>query len=126
MQDFYILQRTPTALDSEQAKKWFYTVEMLGPGGIMAGDDDTTNLMLGMQDRQYVYILPLIRHLTSDEAERIVEGYMRVTDHDFEVESSNVYRADAQVFRAKSLCSQYANRNRQSEARAHLAKFPIA
>mgnify|MGYP000589697775 CR=1 FL=1 len=64
MQDFYILQRTPTALDSEQAKKWFYTVEMLGPGGIMAGDDDTTNLMLGMQDRQYVYILPLIRHLT--------------------------------------------------------------
>ena len=51
MQDFYILQRTPTALDSEQAKKWFYTVEMLGPGGIMAGDDDTTNLMLGMQDR---------------------------------------------------------------------------
>ena len=87
MQDFYILQRTPTALDSEQAKKWFYTVEMLGPGGIMAGDDDTTNLMLGMQDRQYVYILPLIRHLTSDEAERIVEGYMRVTDHDFEVET---------------------------------------
>jgi hypothetical protein len=96
MQDFYILQRTPTALNSEQAKKWFYTIEMLGPEGIMAGDDDTTtNLMLGMQDEQYVYILPLVRHLTGDEAERIVEGYMRVTEHDFEIETSNVYRADA-------------------------------
>ena len=40
MQDFYILQRTPTALNSEQAKKWFYTIEMLGPEGIMSGDDD--------------------------------------------------------------------------------------
>lgn len=95
MQDFYILQRTPSALTVEQAQKWYYTVEMLGPDGILSGDDDTTNLMLGMQDTLYVYILPLVRHLTSDEAERIVEGYMRVTEHDFEIETSNVYRANA-------------------------------
>ena len=95
MQDFYILQRTSNALTAEQAKKWYYTVEMLGPDGILAGDDDTTSLMLGMQDTSYVYILPLVRHLTANEAERIVEGYMRVTEHDFEIETSNVYRADA-------------------------------
>ena len=37
----------------------------------------------------------MVRHLTEDEAERIVEGYMRVTEHDFEIETSNVYRANA-------------------------------
>lgn len=95
MQDFYILQRSAQPLNAEQAQKWYHTVELLGPEGIMAGDDDTTTLMLGMQDTDYVYILPLARHLTAGEAERIVEGYMRVTEHDFEIESSNVYRADA-------------------------------
>jgi len=95
MQDFYILQRTPSALNAEQAQKWYYTVEMLGPDNVLAGDDDTASLMLGMQDTSYIYILPLVRHLTAEEAERIVEGYMRVTEHDFEIETSNVYRANA-------------------------------
>jgi len=95
MQDFYILQRTEQLLTAEQVKKWYYTVEMLGPENILAGDDDTSSLMLGMQDANYVYMIPLVRHLTVKEAERIVEGYMRVTDHDFEIETSNVYRADA-------------------------------
>jgi hypothetical protein len=95
MQDFYILQRTDVPLTTEQAQRWYYTVDMLAPEGIVAGDDDTTNIMLGMQDTQYLYILPLVRHLTANEAERIVEGYMRVTEHDFEIETSNVYRADA-------------------------------
>lgn len=95
MQDFYILQRTQEPLTSEQVQKWYYTIEMLGPDNIMAGDDDNTSLMLGMQSAQYLYIIPLVRHLTSNEAERIVEGYMRVTEHDFEIETSNVYRADA-------------------------------
>src|SRR6056300_1118900 len=52
-------------------------------------------LMLGMQGDEYLYILPLFRHLSADEAERIVEGYMRVTEHDFEIEASNIYRANA-------------------------------
>ena len=95
MQDFYILQRTQQPLTSEQVQKWYFTVEMLGPDNILAGDDDTTSLMLGMQEVEYLYILPLVRHLTADEAEHIVEGYMRVTEHDFEIETSNVYRADA-------------------------------
>lgn len=95
MQDFYILQRTPSALTAEQVQKWYYTVEMLGPDGILSGDDDTTSLMLGMAQDAYLYILPLVRHLTAEEAELIVEGYMRVTEHDFEIETSNVYRADA-------------------------------
>jgi hypothetical protein len=95
MQDFYILQRTPKPLTSDQAFKWYYTVELLGPEGIAAGDDDTCSLLLSTHENSYVYILPLVRHLTADEAERIVEGYMRVTDHDFEIESSNVYRPNA-------------------------------
>ena len=39
MQDFYILQRTPSALNAEQAQKWYYTVEMLGPDNVLAGDN---------------------------------------------------------------------------------------
>lgn len=95
MQDFYILQRTQRPLNTDEARKWYYTVEMLAPEGILAGDDDSNLLMLGMQANEYLYILPLVRHLEADEAERIVEGYMRVTEHDFEIETSNVYRADA-------------------------------
>ncbi len=95
MQDFYILQRSDSPLSAKEAQKWYYTVEMLGPENILAGDDDTCNLLLAIHSQQYVYILPLVRHLTSTEAERIVEGYMRVTTHDFEIETSNVYRANA-------------------------------
>jgi hypothetical protein len=95
MQDFYILQRTQTPLNADEARKWYYTVEMLAPDGVIAGDDDTNLLMLGMQGDEYLYILPLFRHLSADEAERIVEGYMRVTEHDFEIEASNIYRANA-------------------------------
>jgi hypothetical protein len=94
MQDFYILQRTEQPLTAEQVKKWYYTVEMLGPENILAGDDDTSSLMLGMQYGSYLYIFPLVRHLSVKEAERIVEGYMRVTEHNFEIETSNIYRAD--------------------------------
>ena len=95
MQDFYILQRTTQPLTADQVKKWYYTIEMLGPDAIIAGDDDSNNLVLATQQQDYLYIIPLVRHLTADEAELIVEGYMRVTEHDFEIESSNVYRADA-------------------------------
>jgi hypothetical protein len=95
MQDFYILQRTPEPLTSDLVQKWYYTVDMLTPDGIFTGDDDQIDLMLAMQDTDYLYIIPLARHLTADEAERVVEGYMRVTDHDFEIESSNIYRANA-------------------------------
>lgn len=95
MQDFYILQRTATPLSAENIKKWYFTVEMLAPDGILSGNDDNNALVLAMQDAAYLYILPLVRHLTADEAERIVEGYMRVTEHDFEIESSNVYEAEA-------------------------------
>lgn len=95
MQDFYILQRTETPLNVDQARKWYYTVDMLAPEGVLAGDDSSNLLMLGIQGVEYLYIIPLIRHLEEGEAEKIVEGYMRVTEHDFDIEASNVYRADA-------------------------------
>ena len=94
MQDFYILQRVDRPLTAEEVKKWYYTVDMLTPDGIIMGDDDTNNLMLGMHSNQYLYIVPLVRHFTAVEAEKIVEGYMRVTTHDFEIETSNVYQTD--------------------------------
>tara|TARA_B110000503_G_C7006676_1_gene353881 strand:- start:283 stop:843 length:561 start_codon:yes stop_codon:yes gene_type:complete len=95
MQDFYILQRTSHHLTADALKKWYHTVELLAPSGVIAGDDDTSELILSMQDKDYLYIIPLVRHLTEHEAEKIVNGYMRVTTHDFEIETSNVYRADA-------------------------------
>ena len=73
MQDFYILQRTDRPLVAEEVKKWYYTVNLLAPDGILAGDDDTTSLMLGIHLNKYLYIIPLVRHLTADEAEKIVE-----------------------------------------------------
>ena len=90
MQDFYIQQRTQKQLTSDQIQRWYLTVNMLGPDNII-GDE----FILASQENDLLYIIPLVRHLTSQEAERIVEGYMRITDHDFEIETSNVYRADA-------------------------------
>ena len=95
MQDFYIQQRTTKTLNAEEIQRWFFTVVMLAPEGVIAGDDDTTEFMLAAQQDDFLYRIPLARHLAADEAERIVEGYMRVTEHDFEIETSNVYRADA-------------------------------
>ncbi|OUV25229.1 MAG: hypothetical protein CBC57_05745 [Euryarchaeota archaeon TMED97] len=95
MQDFYILQRTPTVLNSKEIRRWYITVDMLAPDNIIMGDDQTNNFMLASQDKELLYIVPLVRHLTEEEAERIVEGYMRVSEHDFQIETSNVYRANA-------------------------------
>jgi len=95
MQDFYIQQRTSKTLNADEIQRWFLTVEMLAPDGIVAGDDNTCEFVLATQDNDLLYRIPLVRHLTSQEAERIVEGYMRVTEHDFNIETSNVYRADA-------------------------------
>lgn len=90
MQDFYIQQRTQQQLTSDQIQRWYLTVNMLGPDNII--DDE---FILASQEGDLLYIIPLVRHLTAQEAERIVEGYMRITDHNFEIETSNVYRADA-------------------------------
>ena len=95
MQDFYIQQRTSKTLNADEIQRWFFTVVMLGPQGILMGDDETAEFMLAAQQEDYIYRIPLSRLLTAEEAERIVEGYMRVTEHDFQIETSNVYRADA-------------------------------
>ena len=95
MQDFYILQRTSTKLDAGEIRRWYLTVDMLAPDNIIMGDDNTNSFMLGSQEDDLLYIVPLVRHLTEEEAERIVEGYMRVSEHDFQIETSNVYRANA-------------------------------
>lgn len=95
MQDFYILQRTPEILNAGEIRRWYLTVDMLAPDNLIMGDDETNDFMLAKQDNEYLYIIPLVRHLTEEEAERIVEGYMRVSEHDFQIETSNVYRAHA-------------------------------
>ena len=74
MQDFYIQQRTSKALNSSEIQRWFFTVVMLGPEGILMGDDETAEFMLAAQQEDYIYRIPLSRHLTAQEAERIVEG----------------------------------------------------
>ena len=95
MQDFYILQRSTEVLDADKIQSWYLTIEMLGPDNIIMGDDETNSFLLASQGDDYLYMVPLVRHLTEVEAERIVEGYMRVAEHDFEIETSNVYRANA-------------------------------
>ena len=97
MQDFYIQQRTDKALDADQIQRWYLTVEMLSPENTIMGDDETNSFVLAAQDQDVIYRIPLVRHLTPQEAERIVEGYMRVTEHDFQIETSNVYRANADL-----------------------------
>jgi len=97
MQDFYIQQRTTNKLNAEEIQRWFFTVVMLSPDGVIAGDDETSSFLLATQADDFLYRIPLVRHLTANEAEKIVEGYMRVTEHDFEIETSNVYRADADL-----------------------------
>jgi hypothetical protein len=94
MQDFYIVQKTSKPLTSDQALKWYLTVEMLGPENVLSGDDETTSMMLAAKGEQFYYILPLTRHLSNSEAETIVNGYLRVSSHDFEIEASSVYDID--------------------------------
>ena len=74
MQDFYILQRSTKILDAEQIRRWMLTVEMLGPDNIIMGDDESNSFLLASQGNEYLYVIPMVRHLTEDEAERIVEG----------------------------------------------------
>lgn len=95
MQDFYILQRTPRVLNAKEIRRWYITVDMLAPDNIIMGDDETNSFILASQADEFLYIIPLVRHLTEVEAERIVEGYMGVSEHDFQIETSNVYRANA-------------------------------
>ena len=71
MQDFYILQRTATKLDAGEIRRWYLTVDMLAPDNIIMGDDETNSFMLASQDKELLYIVPLVRHLTEEEAERI-------------------------------------------------------
>ena len=92
MLDFYISQKVSKPLTASQAQTWYLTVKMLGPDSIIMGDDETDSIMLGTKDGEYVYILPLARHLTAQEAEKIIQGYLSVTDHDFEIETSSVYQ----------------------------------
>ena len=72
MQDFYILQRTNKVLDAAEIRRWYLTVDMLAPENTIMGDDNTNNFMLASQDTELLYIVPLVRHLTEEEAERIV------------------------------------------------------
>jgi hypothetical protein len=116
MQDFYIQQRTPQELSVDQIQRWFLTVDMLAPEGVVASDDDSGAIVMGTQGQDNLYIISLVRHLTADEANRIVEGYMRITEHDFEIESSNVYRADADLGHPFAMDIQMAQ-----EARSVLA-----
>ena len=91
MQDFYIQQRTSNVLNADQIQRWFLTVEMLGPQNIVAGDDNTCDFILATQENDLLYRIPLVRHLTAQEAERVVEGYMRITEHDFSIETCLLY-----------------------------------
>ena len=97
MQDFYILQRTAKILNSDEIRRWYLTVDMLAPDNVIMGDDESNSFMFAMQAEDYIYMVPLVRHLTEIEAEKIVEGYMRVSEHDFDIETSNVYRANADL-----------------------------
>ena len=97
MQDFYILQRTAKILDADEIRRWYLTVDMLAPDNVIMGDDESNSFMFAMQAEEYIYMVPLVRHLTEQEAEQIGEGYMRVSEHDFDIETSNVYRANADL-----------------------------
>ena len=97
MQDFYILQRTAKILNSDEIRRWYLTVDMLAPDNIIMGDYESNSFMFAMQAEDFIYMVPLVRHLTEQEAEKIVEGYMRVSEHDFDIETSNVYRANADL-----------------------------
>ena len=59
MQDFYIQQRTSKTLNADEIQRWFFTVVMLGPQGILMGDDETAEFMLAAQQEDYIYLIVL-------------------------------------------------------------------
>lgn len=98
----YIRLLTSEELSETQMVSWYNTVMRFAPENtVMADEDDSLDDVLEVQEEEvgdegfpYVYIVELRRDLIAREAEFIVSAWEMRYEGDFEIETSNLYRAD--------------------------------
>lgn len=101
----YIRLLTSEELTETQMVSWFNTVMRFAPEGTVVVEEDVTlddmldveESDIGDENFPYVYLVELRRDLIQREAEFIVSAWEMRFDGDFEIETSNLYRADADI-----------------------------
>lgn len=99
----YIRLLTTEELSETQMISWYNTVLRFAPPGIVMADDTESDEVVVVDEVEVEdgisnsYDVNLTRDLSENEAEFVVSAWeMRYTD-DFEIETSNYYRADADM-----------------------------
>lgn len=100
----YIRLLTSDELEETQMVSWYNTVMRFAPvNTVIVDDDDSLEDMLEVEEEvgdegfPYVYIVELRRDLIAREAEFIVSAWDMRYDNDYEIETSNLYRPDADI-----------------------------
>ena len=100
----YIRLLTSEELEETQMVSWYNTVMRFAPvNTVMVGEDDSLEDMVEVEEEvgdegfPYVYIVELARDLIAREAEFIVSAWDMRFEGDYEIEVSNLYRADADI-----------------------------
>lgn len=105
----YIRLLTQRELADDTMSLWFETVVKFAPSGIVIVDDSMgdadEDLEVSVDDDAdfgdpnfpYIYEAELTRHLQKTEAEFIVSAWEVRFKHDFEIEISNIYDAEADM-----------------------------
>ena len=99
----YIRLLTSEELSETQMVSWFNTVMRFAPANtVLADESDELDDVLEVEETDigdeafpYVHLVELRRDLLAREAEWIVSAWEMRYDGDFEIETSNLYRADA-------------------------------
>ena len=94
MQDFYIQQRTSKALNSSEIQRWFFTVVMLGPEGILMGDDETAEFNSFRKPDRNVPVTPALNRNVFDDISHIIERQEQIEARTMELlgqQSGNRY-----------------------------------
>lgn len=103
----YIRLVTEEKLDDEMIVEWFNTVLRFSPSGLVIADyeetDDVESEEISVEEEDndggegYAYDVNLTRDLSESEAQFIVSAWEMRVDGDFEIETSNLYSADANL-----------------------------
>jgi len=98
----YIRLLTDRELTDDEMDIWFNSVIKFSPPGVPIYDQDDEfeveeDEVVGDESLPYVYLVYLTRDLQPSEAEFIVSAWDVRYSGDFEIETSNLYRADADL-----------------------------
>lgn len=100
----HITLRTKDELEQDVVKCWFKAVRDAAPSGTVMtiqttdpeGNPASVCLLHRKIKDENTYLVPLVRDLTDKEAEKIVASFCKVSDVDFEIETSSANMVTSQ------------------------------